>query len=76
MSMNSSTRAVYSADNFGPTVPGEFDFTLLFEDTILSLLPSALLLVAIPVRLLSLRGKPRKVARSHLYENKLVSQTS
>ncbi|KAE8452406.1 hypothetical protein EG329_001107 [Mollisiaceae sp. DMI_Dod_QoI] len=61
-----------SVDSFGPTVPGKFDFTLLFEDTILSILPSALLLVALPFRILSLHGRPRKVVISQLYENKLL----
>lgn len=71
MSSNASSLE-YSVDTFGPTVPVAFDFTLLFEDTILSILPSALLLFVLPLRILSLRGKPRKVARSLLYENKLV----
>ncbi|KUJ07957.1 putative ATP-binding cassette transporter [Mollisia scopiformis] len=65
MSSNSSYLS-YPVNSFGPTVPGEFDFTLLFEDTILSILPSVLLLAVLPFRLIALRGKPRKVFRSHL----------
>lgn len=71
MSSNSSA-LMYSIDSFGPTVSGGFDFTLLFEETVLSILPSSILLAVLPIRLFSFRGKPRKVVRSHLYENKLV----
>jgi len=71
MSSNQSS-IHYSLDSFGPTLSTGFDFTLLFENTVLSILPSALLLLLIPFRLASLYGKPRKVSRSLLYENKLV----
>jgi ATP-binding cassette subfamily C (CFTR/MRP) protein 1 len=66
------TSLVYSLDSFGPTIPKGFDFTLLFQDSVLSILPSAMLLLIIPFRIWSLRGKPRKVHRSPIYENKLV----
>ncbi|KAG4443574.1 hypothetical protein IFR05_000951 [Cadophora sp. M221] len=62
----------FSLNSFGPTVPNEFDFTILFENTILSILPSALLLIVIPFRIFTLYGKPRKVSKSFLYENKLL----
>jgi ATP-binding cassette subfamily C (CFTR/MRP) protein 1 len=75
MSSNHSS-TYYSANSFGPAQPDAFDFTLLFEDTLLSILPSAVLLLVLPFRLLSLLGKPRKVSRSFLYENKLVSLRS
>lgn len=73
--INSTT---YSDDNsFGPfiKVPGRvtFDFTLLFEETILSILPSALLLFLIPPRILQLWRAPRKVTASYLQTVKLVS---
>lgn len=55
--------------------PDEFDFTILFEDTILSIVPSVLLLLALPFRIRALHGKPRKVTKSFLYENKLVRFT-
>jgi len=48
------------------------DFTPLFEDTILSILPSAILLILLPFRILALRRRPRKVAKSSLHGNKLV----
>ncbi len=74
MAFNQSS-IIYSQNSFGPTLPNEFDFTLLFENTILSILPSVLLLVALPFRAAALYRRPRKVARSVLYENKLVSQS-
>ena len=74
MSLNRTSFA-YSLDAFGPTIPKGFDFTLLFQDTLLSILPSAVLLLVIPFRIWSLRGKSRKVHRSLIYENKLVSCT-
>lgn len=68
----------YSNDNsFGPFLktPGRqtFDFTLLFEETILSILPSALLLLLIPSRIGRLWRTPRKVTGSYLQSTKLVS---
>jgi len=70
--MESNSTLKYSLDSFGPVMPGKFDFTLRFEDTILSIAPSALLLAVLPIRLFLLREETRKVSRSHLYENKLV----
>lgn len=48
----------------GPTCRGGFDFTLLFEDSILSILPSALFLIAAPVCVFQLAREPAKV-QSH-----------
>ncbi|PYH40178.1 P-loop containing nucleoside triphosphate hydrolase protein [Aspergillus saccharolyticus JOP 1030-1] len=45
-----------------PVTSVGFDFTPLFEDTILSLLPSALLLLVLPYRLRSLHGQRPKVS--------------
>ncbi|KAK5996562.1 ABC multidrug transporter B [Cladobotryum mycophilum] len=48
-----------SADkSFGPQLPHKFDFTLLFEQTILSILPSTLLIVASPIYVYHLLRKP------------------
>lgn len=69
---SSSSTLEYSLENFGPAVPGQFDFTLLFENTFLSIVPSMLLLLVLPFRLIVLRRASRKVQRSHLYENKIV----
>lgn len=75
--INSSS---YSGDDsFGPfyQIPGKetFDFTLLFEETILSIGPSALLLLLIPPRILHLWKAPRKVGGSYLLTTKIVSST-
>ncbi|WPG98015.1 hypothetical protein R9X50_00079900 [Acrodontium crateriforme] len=67
----------YSNDNqFGPVIPADFDFTRLFEDTILSIGPSALFLCIVPFRLLFLRNKPRKVVGGVLHYVKLVTFTA
>lgn len=59
---------------FGPYQSGQgnFDFTPLFELSILSILPSALLLLVIPYRLHSLYKQSRKVSLGLLHRNKLV----
>lgn len=62
-------------DVFGPVVAEcarAFDFTLLFEESILSILPSAILILLAPVRLLALRKRPRIVGGSTLQLVKLV----
>ncbi|KAJ6439410.1 ABC multidrug transporter [Purpureocillium lavendulum] len=61
---------------FGPAAGScsdRFDFTLLFEQYCLSIAPSALLLVAIPPRLLLLSGRSKKVHRTSLAVVKLAS---
>lgn len=68
-----NTSQVYSVTSFGPTTPKEFDFTPLFEDVFLSIVPSALLLLAVPFRMFSLYKNPRKVQWSALHDHKLVS---
>lgn len=63
-------------DVFGPVVAEcarAFDFTLLFEESILSILPSAILILLSPVRLLSLRKKQHVVGGGALRGAKLVS---
>ena len=63
-------------DTFGPYARqcrGGFDFTLLFEESILSILPLVLLLGIIPLRVLFLVRKSRKVQSSLLLPIKLVS---
>ncbi|KAK9419089.1 putative Multidrug resistance-associated protein [Seiridium unicorne] len=63
---------------FGPTVPqiaecrGGFDFTVTFEESILSIGPACLLFVILPWRLLALWGRPCKTKRSWLHEVKLI----
>ena len=72
--INSS--ATIDDNSFGPFIdfPGKvtFDFTLLFEETILSILPSALFLLLVPPRILRLWWTPRKVTGSYLQTIKIV----
>jgi hypothetical protein len=49
-----------------------FDFTLTFEQAILSIIPSAILLLAGPFRLLHLSRCQRKTRSEHDYFLKLV----
>ena len=49
-----------------------FDFTQVFEETVLSIGPSALLLLAIPFRVAWLLKRSRKVSGSPLRVNKVV----
>jgi hypothetical protein len=66
-----------AVDNtFGPGATacrGGFDFTLLFEESILSILPSALFLLIVPNRLLHVCRGSKKVRRSTLQILKLAS---
>ena len=49
-------------DYFGPRLPGVFDFTLLFQQSILSLLPTAAFVLVAPWRIF------------HLYRRDAVSR--
>ncbi|KAK3680588.1 putative multidrug resistance-associated protein [Podospora appendiculata] len=68
--------------SFGPGVPriddcrGGFDFTVTFEESVFSVLPACILLLVLPLRLLSLRGRPCKTRRSWLRELKLAGFTA
>ena len=65
-----------SDDLFGPIIDGcrsNFDFTLLFEQTILSIPPSAILLLLAPARLAKLWRSQRKTFRTPLRTLKIVS---
>jgi hypothetical protein len=53
---------------------GGFDFSLLFEEIILSLLPIALISILVPLRVWQLSQKRRKVVASWLLPIKLVSR--
>jgi ATP-binding cassette subfamily C (CFTR/MRP) protein 1 len=71
-----NSTAYMDDSSFGPflEIPGKatFDFTLLFEETILSIAPSSLLLLSIPTRILRLWKSPRKVIGSYLLTTKIV----
>ncbi|KAK4168151.1 ABC transporter [Cladorrhinum sp. PSN259] len=73
--MNDS--AVWCDDGaFGPIVHGcraDFDFTFAFEQYFFSIVPSALLLLAAPIRIVFLRKTPAKVDGSFLRTVKVVT---
>jgi hypothetical protein len=63
-------------DSIGPWAGecrGGFDFTLLFEETILSILPLAIVLLVAPFRIFYLSKRDKKVGKSYLLPLKLVS---
>ncbi|KAG6006407.1 hypothetical protein E4U21_007073 [Claviceps maximensis] len=62
-------------DVFGPRVSTLFDFTLLFEQSILTILPTCLLLVASPLYVLRLAQKPICARRGRLLSVKLATVT-
>ncbi|EEU35583.1 uncharacterized protein NECHADRAFT_52409 [Fusarium vanettenii 77-13-4] len=57
--------------NFGPAASYRFDFTLLFENAVLSILPSTLFLVLTPQRLFWLVKQPRKLTKNSQFVLKL-----
>lgn len=61
-------------NSFGPHRTGLFDFTLTFEQSILSLLPSGLFLFALPWRIRALWKLQKCVASRELKLAKTVSQ--
>ena len=66
-------------NSFGPyagSCRGGFDFTLLFEETILSLLPLCLILVVVPWRALYLVRRTTKVDGTVLLPLRLVGLIS
>ncbi|KAK8046051.1 P-loop containing nucleoside triphosphate hydrolase protein [Apiospora saccharicola] len=77
-----TTREVFETicgdDSFGPSVKspecrGGFDFTLMFEESILTLLPAALFVALAAIRSYSLVGKRLAVRRDVSYYCKLVT---
>jgi ATP-binding cassette, subfamily C (CFTR/MRP), member 1 len=64
--------------DFGPffELPGgrTFDSTLLFEDTLLSILPCSVFLVMVPIRIAQLWQASRKVTASPLRTVKIVGE--
>ncbi|KAF2472940.1 putative ATP-binding cassette transporter [Lindgomyces ingoldianus] len=71
------SRVCQTDSSFGPGIGscrGGFDFTLVFEDSVLGLLPQAAFLLFAPIRLATLRRRRHKVAKnSHLGVLKLVA---
>jgi len=76
VSMNEISSCSPSLDNsFGPyagNCRGGFDFTLLFEETILSIPLLAIFILILPFRTLQLYKNEKKVVRSPLQLYKLV----
>ncbi|MCX2962467.1 hypothetical protein, partial [Rodentibacter caecimuris] len=60
-------------DVFGPRLPGAFDFTILFEQSILSLLPTAIFIILAPWRTLQISRRITVVRTGPLLWCKLVS---
>ena len=78
-SVPSTACSVDTEDLFGPQVKsclGGFDFTLLFEESILSIGPMALVLLLVPVRIVYLFRSNRKVHGGPLHIFKLVRKPS
>lgn len=62
-------------DTFGPyagSCRGGFDFTLLFEESLLSIVPLCLVLAVVPFRVVYLFRRTVKVDRNFLLPSKLV----
>ncbi|KAK3360588.1 ABC transporter [Lasiosphaeria hispida] len=75
MAHNSSSFCVAVDDSLGPhanSCRGGFDFTLLFEETILTILPLSLFSLIIPARSWYLSRRERKTKQSRLAAVKLV----
>lgn len=63
-------------DSFGPHLPGYFDFTLLFEQSLLSLVPTGIFLLAWPWRIRRLWRRKNIVGSCELRIAKLVRAAS
>jgi ATP-binding cassette subfamily C (CFTR/MRP) protein 1 len=71
----STTCEPMNDDLFGPIIQGcrsNFDFTLLFEQTILSIPPAAILLVLAPPRLVKLIRSRKKTLPNPIRSLKIV----
>lgn len=73
--MASSTNS-YLDITFGPQYGHHFDFTLLFESAILTILPTTLLLAICPFHLIHYKRQKVRSGRSALLYLKLVRQTA
>ncbi|KAJ5946543.1 hypothetical protein N7454_003382 [Penicillium verhagenii] len=79
-SSNSSAALCRQVDNtmgvWAGSCRGGFDFTLLFEETILQILPIAMILILVPLRMYQLSQERRKVVDSPLLFLKLAAWVS
>lgn len=79
MAMNPISCSLEYRSDFGPAAPceGVFDFTLLFEETILTILPAAVAIAFVPFCYFKrLSGRVRVVSWTWHLKAKLVSQIS
>ncbi len=63
-------------DTLGPVVIGcrdNFDFTIVFEQSVFSIVPSVLFVALAAARIARLRGKPQVVAARSFQALKIVS---
>ncbi|KAJ5714058.1 uncharacterized protein N7483_011239 [Penicillium malachiteum] len=76
-STNSTGPLCHDVDNtmqaWAGSCRGGFDFTLLFEETILQILPIALMIILVPFRIYQLSQKRQKVVDSWLLMSKLAA---
>ncbi|KAH8694908.1 ABC transporter [Talaromyces proteolyticus] len=78
MNIMPTAKDICGDSSFGPQVRtqncrGGFDFTVLFEESVLSLVPAALLLVIAPFRLAHLYGQDVKLRPAALHTFKLLA---
>jgi ATP-binding cassette, subfamily C (CFTR/MRP), member 1 len=76
---NVTACSIQVEDKFGPVVQGclgDFDFTLLFEDSILSICPLLIALLLVPFRVLQLWKRSDRVRTGILHSFKLVRLSS
>ena len=64
--------AIGNDNSFGPQYGSAFDFTLLFNDAILTIVPTALLITACPFYIYAKRQDAVKVERGGVFWAKLV----
>lgn len=67
-----TTIAKGSDNSFGPQYGSSFDFTLLFNDTVLTIVPTVLLITACPFYLYYKRQRDIQVERDGAFWGKLV----
>jgi ATP-binding cassette subfamily C (CFTR/MRP) protein 1 len=77
MASKSVSCAVKNLNYFGPATlcPGVFDFTLLFEETILTILPAVIVVALVPLYYFQTLSRcDRKVSKTWHVKAKLVSE--
>ena len=70
-----ATKTLPGNDNsFGPQYGNSFDFTLLFDHSMFTIVPTALLITACPLYIYFRRRDPLQVERGRLFWAKMVRQ--